>query len=164
MLILGRRCSTPLNLTWSRGMSPMSGVLILSHRLKEVTNSLCFTLFLNFKKIVHLVATRCLIEMRFGSHCSIFKRQVIYIEKSKFNIADMWLIPLDRVTLIWRNWESLCVINPVGLSRLLLLPSSLLAFAGVTWIMTIYCSNFLFDTVVSFGCDRNFWKFIAIED
>ena len=30
--------------------------------------------------------------------CSIFNGQVIYIEKSKLKIADMWLIPLDRVT------------------------------------------------------------------
>ena len=36
--------------------------------------------------------------MGFGSKCSIFAGQVIYIEKSKLNIADMGLIPLDRVT------------------------------------------------------------------
>ena len=37
------------NVTWSRGMSRMSGILILSYRLKEVTNSYVFTLFLNLK-------------------------------------------------------------------------------------------------------------------
>ena len=36
--------------------------------------------------------------MGFGSKCSSLSGQAIYIEKSKFNIADMWLIPLDRVT------------------------------------------------------------------
>ena len=38
--------------------------------------------------------------MGFKSKCSIWNRQVIYIEKSKLNIADMWLIPLDHVTYI----------------------------------------------------------------
>ena len=28
----------------------------------------------------------------------VFAGQVIYIKKSKLNIADMWVIPLDRVT------------------------------------------------------------------
>ena len=36
--------------------------------------------------------------MGFESKCSILNGQVIYVEKSKLNIADMWLIPLDRVT------------------------------------------------------------------
>ena len=36
--------------------------------------------------------------MGFGLKCCILNGQVIYIEKSKLNIADMWLIPLDRVT------------------------------------------------------------------
>ena len=36
--------------------------------------------------------------MGFGSKCSIFNGQVINVESSKLNIADMWLIPLDRVT------------------------------------------------------------------
>ena len=36
--------------------------------------------------------------MGFGSKCSILNGQVIYVEKSKLNIADMWLIPLDHVT------------------------------------------------------------------
>ena len=37
--------------------------------------------------------------MGFGSNYSILNGQMIYIEKSKLNIADMWLIPLDRVTI-----------------------------------------------------------------
>ena len=36
--------------------------------------------------------------MLFGSKCSILNGKVIDIEKTKLNIADMWLIPLDRVT------------------------------------------------------------------
>ena len=36
--------------------------------------------------------------MGFESRCSILNGQVIYIEKTKLKIADMWLIPLDRVT------------------------------------------------------------------
>ena len=36
--------------------------------------------------------------------------QVVYVEKSKLNIADMWLIPLDRVrNLKWRGrWVQYC--------------------------------------------------------
>ena len=36
--------------------------------------------------------------MAFGSKCSIFSRQVIYIENIRVSIADMRLIPLDHVT------------------------------------------------------------------
>ena len=36
--------------------------------------------------------------MGFESKCSFLNGQVIYVEKLKLNIADMWLIPLDRVT------------------------------------------------------------------
>ena len=78
-------------------MSRMSGTLILSYRLKQVINSYVFQCFWIWR-IVHISATRCLIEMGFESKCSILNGQVIYIEKSKLNIADMWLIPLDRVT------------------------------------------------------------------
>ena len=34
-------------------------------------------------------------RVRFGSKCSILNGQVIYIETSKLNIANMLLIPLD---------------------------------------------------------------------
>ena len=49
-------------------------------------------------KNVHISTTRCLIEMGFGLKCSVLNGQVIYLEKSKSNIADMWLIPFERVT------------------------------------------------------------------
>ena len=56
----------------------------------------CFSI----ERIVHISATRCPTEMGFGSNCSILNGQVIFIEKSKLNFADMWLIPLDRVTFL----------------------------------------------------------------
>ena len=77
----------------------MSGILVLSYRLKKVTNSYVFHCFLTSKN-VHISATKCLIEMGFGSKCSILNGQVIYVEKSKLNIAAMLLIPLERVTYI----------------------------------------------------------------
>ena len=49
---------------------------------------LCFTLFLKLKNCSYL-RNQCLIEMGFGLKCSILNGQVIYIEKSKLNIADM---------------------------------------------------------------------------
>ena len=48
--------------------------------------------------IVHISTTRCPIEMGFGSKFNILNGLVIYIVTSKLNIADMWLVPLDRVT------------------------------------------------------------------
>ena len=42
---------------------------------------LCFTLFLiEGQRIVHIFATRCPIEMGFGSSCSILNGQMIYTE------------------------------------------------------------------------------------
>ena len=75
----------------------MLGILILSYKLREVTNSYvshCFEL----QRIVHISTTICPIEMGFGSKCCILNERVIYTENSKLNIADMRLIPLDRVT------------------------------------------------------------------
>ena len=72
------------------------GCIDLELQAKRGDKFLCFTLFLNLKK--NISATRCSIEMEFGLKCSILNGQVIYIQKSKLNIADMWLIPLDSVT------------------------------------------------------------------
>ena len=58
----------------------MSETLILSYRLKEVTNSYVLHHF-ELHRIVHISATTCPIEMGFGPKCSIFNEQVIYIEK-----------------------------------------------------------------------------------
>ena len=57
-----------------------------------------FSLFLNFKECSYISATRCPIEMGFVSKCSILNGQLIDVKNSKLNIANMWLIPLDRVT------------------------------------------------------------------
>ena len=57
-----------------------------------------FYIAFELQRIVHISVSRCPIEMGFGSKYGILNLQVIYIENSKFNIADMWLIPLDRVT------------------------------------------------------------------
>ena len=39
--------------------------------------------------------------MGIGAKYSILNGEMIYAEKSKLNIADMWLILLDRVTYIF---------------------------------------------------------------
>ena len=78
-------------------MSRMLGILILSYRLKEVKNFYVLHCF-ELQRILHIFATTCPIEMGYRSKCSIFAGQVFYFEKSKLNIADMWLSPLDRVT------------------------------------------------------------------
>ena len=82
-----------LFVTWSRGMSRMSEILILSYRLKEVINPYVLHCFW-IQRIVCISTTRCPIEIGFGSKCSILKGQVIYNEKSKLNIANMWCFPL----------------------------------------------------------------------
>ena len=90
----------PAYVTWSRGMSWMSGILILSYRLKEVINSYVFHCFW-IERIVHISATRCPIEMGFGSKCSILNGKVIYIENQNWILPTLWLIPLDHVTYVW---------------------------------------------------------------
>ena len=91
-------------MTWSRGMNRMSGILILSYRLKEVTNS--YVLHCSeLQRIVHISSTKCQIEMGFGSKCSILNGQVIHTDNSKLNIANMLHIPLDRVTCRVKRWS-----------------------------------------------------------
>ena len=41
--------------------------------------------------------------MGYGSKCNIWYGQVDYIENSKLNIADKWLISLDHVTYVMRS-------------------------------------------------------------
>ena len=48
-----------------------------------------FYIVWELQKIVHISATRCAIEMGFGSKCSNLNGQVVYLKKSKLNIADM---------------------------------------------------------------------------
>ena len=61
-----------------------------------------FYIVFQLQKNAPISATRCPIEMEFGSKCKILNGQVIYIE----NIADMWVIPLDCVTYV-------CVISGI---------------------------------------------------
>ena len=84
-------------MTWSRGMSRMSLILILSYRLKEVTNSNVLH-WLQIQRCCHISGTRFQIVMGFWSKCRILNWQVDYSENSKLSIADMWLISLYRVT------------------------------------------------------------------
>ena len=48
-----------------------------------------FYIVLELQKIILISTTRCPIEMGFGSKCSILNGQVVYLKKSKLNIADM---------------------------------------------------------------------------
>ena len=43
--------------------------------------------------------------MGFRSKCGTLNAQVIYIKKSKLNIANMWLITLDHVKFIYPGAE-----------------------------------------------------------
>ena len=48
-----------------------------------------FYIVFELERIVCISATRCAIEMGFGTKCSILNGQMIYAEKSKLNIANM---------------------------------------------------------------------------
>ena len=80
----------------SESQLTLKGVVLFTRLHLE---SMFYILF-EFHRIVCISATRCWIEMGFESKCSILNGKVIYIKKWKLNIADMWLIPLDRVTFI----------------------------------------------------------------
>ena len=54
---------------------------------------------------MRISVTRCPIEMGLDQDIAFKNGQVIYIEKSKLNIADMWLIPLDRAYLLHSKWK-----------------------------------------------------------
>ena len=71
-------------LTWSRGIIWMSGILILSYRLKEVKIFLWLTLFRSFKKLCISLQPDIRLRCNLGSKCSILNGQVIYIEKSNW--------------------------------------------------------------------------------
>ena len=66
----------------------MSLILILSYRLKEVTNSDVLHCS-EIQRFAHISGTRYGIVMGFGSKCRITNGQVDYIENSKLNILDM---------------------------------------------------------------------------
>ena len=66
----------------------MSLILILSCRLKQVTNSNVLDC-LEIQRFAHISGTSFRIVMGFRSTCRILSGQVDYIENSKLNIADM---------------------------------------------------------------------------
>ena len=66
-----------------------------------------YTVF-GLQRIVFNSKTRCSIEMTFRSKCSILSVQVICFEKSKLNIEDMQLIPLDWATYICQAFYKRC--------------------------------------------------------
>ena len=70
--------------------------MIFCYKLKEVKNSNVLHCF-ELQRIVHISATRCPIQMGLRSKCIILNGRVVYIVKSKLNIANMWLIPLNPV-------------------------------------------------------------------
>ena len=74
-------------------------ILILSYKLKEVTNYNVLHC-LQIQRFGHISGTRFWIVMGFGSEGRILDGQVDYFENSKLNIADMRLISLDRVTYL----------------------------------------------------------------
>ena len=63
-----------LFVTGSRGMSDLMSGILNDFELYDGKRSdkfLCFTLLRNFRRAVRISATRCLIDMGFGSKCSI---------------------------------------------------------------------------------------------
>ena len=129
-------------------MSRMSGILILSYRLKKVINS--YVLYNCFWRIVHISRTRWLIEMGFRSKCSILNEQVIYIEKSKLEIADMWLIPLDRAS-IYYPFKS-CKIEFIAQLSWLMINSGGLNLALFEW------SNIVLLYLIDADLFLNYWQ------
>ena len=101
-----------LYVTWSRGMSQMSGILILSYRLKEVTNLYvlhCFWTSQNYPYLCNQMSDWHGVWIK----CSISNGQVIDNEKSKLNIAKMRLIISSWSCHILANWT-------LGVPRVLL--------------------------------------------
>ena len=105
--------------TWSRGMSRMSLILILSYRLKQMTYSYVLHC-LEIQRIAHISWTRCRIVMGYGSKCRIWYVQVDYIENSNLNITDKWLISLDHVTYFNNNksdWLPKCKCHVIVINQ-----------------------------------------------
>ena len=68
----------------------------LSYRLLLTDSNVSYCLEIQI--FAHISGTEFWIVMRFGSKCRILNGQVDYIENTKWDIADMRLISLDRVT------------------------------------------------------------------
>ena len=72
-------------------------------QVKRGDKLLCFTLFRNFKELSVSLQPDVRPWLGFGSKCCILNGHVVNIEKPELNFADMWLIPLDRVTYVNNN-------------------------------------------------------------
>ena len=132
-----RNAVASLIVTWSRGMSRMLAILILSYRLKERIYSYVLHCFL-IQRIVHTSAIRCSIEMGFWSKCGISNGQVTYVENSKLNIAEMWLIPLDRATI----WETKILLSTcMPMQTLQQKNSTLLSCSNVSFKVDYYMAH-----------------------
>ena len=57
-----------------------------------------FYIVFEFKELFISLQPDVWLRWGLNQKCSILNGQVIYIQNAKLNIADMWLIPLDRVT------------------------------------------------------------------
>ena len=78
--------------TWSRGMSQMSLILILSYRLKQMSYFYVLHCF-EIQGIAHISWTRCQIVMGYGSKCRIWYEKVDYIENS----SDLFLLIMSHI-------------------------------------------------------------------
>ena len=79
--------------TWSRGMSRMSLIFILSYRLKEVTNPNVLHC-LEIQRFAHISGTRFRLVMGFGSKCRILNGQVDYFVNSNWTLPTCDSFPL----------------------------------------------------------------------
>ena len=110
--------------TWSRGMCWMFGILILRCTGLEKWQIFMVYIVFELQRIIHISAGRCPIEMGPRSKCSILNEHVIFIEKSKLNITDMWLIQsfpllvsqiIYFVAVSWFVYKTCTIFTPLRL-------------------------------------------------
>ena len=82
-----------------KGNEPDVGNIDFELQAKTGDKFLCFTLFLNVKKLFISLQPDAWLRWGLGSMCSILNGQMIYTEKSKLIVhTNMLLILLDWVT------------------------------------------------------------------
>ena len=117
----------------------------LSYTLKEVLHCL------KMQRIAHISGTRCRILMAFRSKCMIWNAQVDYMSNSKLNIADIWLISLDRVTNNGRACVYIWPYKPGALESKQYV-YSLIVICGMVHV-SLLCWMDLTNAVSLGGCD-----------
>ena len=101
-------------------MSRMSGILILSNRLKVVTNLYVLHCF-EHHRIIHISSTRCQIEMGFGLKCSNLKGQEIWILPT----CDSFPLIMSQIASFELTFHlQVVLIKPPPPKKNLVLPSS----------------------------------------